>query len=120
MAIDDALKPDRAAADRKYRQKTEVKARDRARKRAATARKEPDYERAKARLTEARADLLEMEAKQRAGVLWDAEETRAQWAQFLAGIRSHLETTAPLMAQRFPDLDPAVLDWVREHLSGTW
>ena len=115
MAIDDVLLPDRKAADRKYRQKSSVKARDRQRKLAKRAEKEPDYERAKARLTEARADLLEMEARERARSLLPADEVGELWDTYLAAWQSKCRAFAPSLAQRFPDIDPSVLDFVRQY-----
>ena len=110
----------RKESDAKYRAKPEVKRRRLERDRARRAEADPDYAAARARLTAARARREEVRADIDEGRVWDAEETRAQWEAFLGGIRAHLDTTAPLIAQRWPDVPPELLDWLREHLSATW
>ena len=104
---------DRSKYDRKYRSKPEVKARDRARKRAARARPvkpDPDYQRARKAVDRARRDERVV----------DRDVAAEVWDELMADVDDYLGEMAAECEAEHPDVDPDVLDWIGDYVAGIW
>jgi hypothetical protein len=80
----------------------------------------PDYDESRARTEHLKAELLELERKQKEGVLIAAAEVEAKWVEIIVMARTKILGIPTKAKQRIPDLDVDAIgvldDIVRETL----
>jgi len=80
----------------------------------------PDYEESRARTEHLKAELLELERKQKEKILVKAEEIEAKWVEIITLARTKILGIPTKAKQRIPDLDTDAItvldDIVRETL----
>lgn len=80
----------------------------------------PDYDHSRARTEHLKAELLELERKQKEQILVKAEEVEAKWVEIITLARTKLLGIPTKAKQRIPDLDTDAIgvldDIVREAL----
>jgi phage terminase Nu1 subunit (DNA packaging protein) len=80
----------------------------------------PDYDESRARTEHLKAELLELERKQKEGVLVPAADVEAKWVEIVTLARSKTLGIPSKAKQRIPDLDVGAMatleDIVRETL----
>ena len=80
----------------------------------------PDYDESRARTEHLKAELLELERKQKEGLLVPAADVEAKWVEIVTLARSKTLGIASKAKQRIPDLDVGAMatleDIVRETL----
>jgi len=112
--------------------KNELKTKSRIRKVTSTNRNEdkrrnsrtdesiPDYEESRARTEHLKAELLELDRKQKEALLVSAADVKNSWAQIISLARTKVLGIPSKAKQRIPDLDTSAMtcleDIVRESL----
>jgi hypothetical protein len=85
-----------------------------------TAEHVPDYEDSRARTEHLKAELLELDRKQKLGQLISAAEVEASWSKLVTSARTKLLSIPSKAKQRLPDLDLDAInlltDLIRESL----
>jgi phage terminase Nu1 subunit (DNA packaging protein) len=80
----------------------------------------PEYDESRARTEHLKAELLELERKQKEGLLVKAEEIEAKWVEIVTLARTKILGIPTKAKQRIPDLDTDAItvldDIVRETL----
>lgn len=80
----------------------------------------PDYDESRARTEHLKAELLELDRKQKEGVLVKAEEVELKWVEIVTLARTKILGIPTKAKQRIPDLDTDAVsmleDIVRETL----
>lgn len=80
----------------------------------------PDYDESRARTEHLKAELLEIDRRQKEGLLVLASDVEAKWLEVITMARSKMLGIPTKAKQRIPDLDPAAMscldDIVRETL----
>ena len=80
----------------------------------------PDYDESRARTEYLKAELLEIDRRQKEGLLVLASDVEAKWLEVITMARSKMLGIPTKAKQRIPDLDPAAMscldDIVRETL----
>ncbi len=80
----------------------------------------PDYEESRARTEHLKAELLELDRKQKEQLLVPAAEVKSSWAQIISLARTKVLGIPSKAKQRIPDLDTSAMtcleDIVRESL----
>jgi hypothetical protein len=76
----------------------------------------PEYGKSRARTEFEKANLLELERKQKEGQLLEREDVERAWANTIGRVKSRILATASAAKQRIPHLDPEEVEILKDML----